>query len=263
MRASFPLKQDPQNPGPQPDDTAARCRAVRPEALGGSITNMLTRHQRLRAHAAVGFVTQWFHYELSRFLSLAEFTECALKDEQIALQSWLDAHEAGSAAEEADGLFLYLDDASDLKHVFPDLARGALVVAIVALFEAYLARQARAAGVWSGCAEKADDLRGLQRNVDFLETRASVRLPKQSDYWQGMRAIEKLRHLLVHSEGRVPEHNPGLRSSLEREGISIGEHGRIVLTRSSIVWVTETLGTLANEIDAAIRSSIGVPSEVA
>lgn len=220
---------------------------------------MLTKHQKLRAHATVGFSTQWFHCELSRSLSLAEFTERALKEEQAALERWLDAQGAGPATSEDDGLFLYLDSASDLKHEFPALARGALVITIVALFEAFLARQAQATAAFCGYPGKPNGLRGLGRKLEFLETQAAVQLPKQSEYWHGMKVVEKLRHLLVHSEGRLPEDNPELRFLFESEGIAVDESDRISLTPSSIEWVAETLGTLANEIDDAIRRSIGVP----
>jgi hypothetical protein len=220
---------------------------------------MLTRHQRLRAHAAVGFSTQWFHHELSHCHLLAEFTERTLEKEQAALQTWLNAQDAGLDTQDTDGLFLYLDDPSELKHIFPDLFRGALVVAIVSLFEAFLARQARAAGVWCGCPAEANRLRGLKRQLDFLETHAAVRLPKQSGYWQGMRTIEKVRHLLVHSQGRLPEGDEALRVLLEREGFSIDERDQILFPRAAIEWIAETLGTLANEIDNAIRSAIGAP----
>jgi hypothetical protein len=220
---------------------------------------MLTKHQKLRAHAAVGLSTQWFHRELSHSLSLAEFTERTLKEGQAALEWWLDAQDAGSATPEDEGLFLYLDSASDLKHTFPQLARGALVITIVALFEAFLARQAQVAGVLCSYADKANGLRGLRRKLEFLETYATVQLPKQSEYWHGMTVVEKLRNLLVHSEGRLSKDNPELRSLFKREGISVDENDLISLTPSSIEWVAETLGTLANEIDDAIRRSIGVP----
>ena len=220
---------------------------------------MLTRHQKLRAHATVGLSTQWFHCELSRSLSWVEFTERALKEEQSALERWLDAQDVGLATSEDEGLFLYLDSASDLKHTFPGLARGALVITIVALFEAFLARQVRAAGALCSYPGETNGLRGLRRKLEFLENHAAVQLPKQSEYWHGMKVVEKLRHLLVHSEGRLPEATPELRSLFEREGIAIDENDRISLTPSSIEWVAETLGALANEIDDAIRRSIGVP----
>jgi hypothetical protein len=208
----------------------------------------------------VGFSTQWFHYELSHFLSLAEFTERGLEEEQAEFQKWLDAQDARLDTKDTDGLFLYLNDASELKHTFPVLVRGALFVAIVSLFEAFLARQSRAAGAWCGYPAEANRLRGLSRQLDFLETCAGVSLPKQSDYWQGMRIIEKVRHLLVHSEGRLPENNAELRVVLERDGFSVGEHDQILFSRSAIEWEAETLGTLANEIDDAIRLAIGVPT---
>ena len=221
---------------------------------------MLTKHQRLRAHAAVGLSTQWFHHELSHFHSLAEFTERALEEEQAEFQAWFNARDSGLDTQRTGGLFLYLDDASELKHVYPALFRGALVVAIVSLFEAFLARQARAAGVWCGCPAETNRLRGLNRQLDFLETHAAVRLPKQSDYWQGMRTIEKVRHLLVHSQGRLPEADVALRDLLEHQGFSIDGQDQIQVPRAAIEWVAETLGTLAGEIDDAIRDAIGAPN---
>jgi hypothetical protein len=224
---------------------------------GGPGSIHVDKHQRTWAHAAVGLTTQWYHRELGQIQSFAHLAEHLLEREHSEFKAWLQAQDTGlEATGDQDFFDVYLDDVNQLSETLPSIARGALVVATFSLFESFVARLARVAAQWSGLSSGARKLRGLEDHLEFLRRIPSVRLPSDSSTWSDMRLIEKVRHRLVHAEGRISEDDTVLRPLLEAVGLSVNHRDQVVLTRAPIPWIAETLGELGNQLDSTLRTAI-------
>ena len=200
----------------------------------------------------------WLDFRFGELLDTVKLSERLLKEESAAFKARVNAMAAEMSEEAREEFYEFMgDEYWQIHERFPNILRRALFLYCYAEIEAYLNRMCHIAQRQYGLDLPLSKVtgKGIERAKLYLTKVAGVAFPSDSREWRELTNYNKLRNVLAHSEGRLPD--------VEREGHLrdyVDRHPHLELEFDGSIIIQE--GFCEEVVEAAFQFFKQLPKEL-
>ncbi len=143
---------------------------------------------------------------------------------------------------------------------FPNLQRRSTLITLFGLFENELDELCRFIREKQNLTVELKDITdsGIERSTRFLSKVAGLKRVKETRYWSKIKDIQKIRNLVVHSDGRLTDANGNPKkteeSIIKTTDYLNGVHN-VIIEKGFLKYVIQTFDSYFSHLDTQIKTT--------
>lgn len=200
----------------------------------------------------------WIRIGLDELSECSSSLESSMETEKKDLSNWIDKQLSKLTTEQKEEMAdWYSDDYWKIAEVIPNILRSSLFVSYYSFLESRLLVICQHLKQDHNYKLDPDDLRdtGIFRAKTYLKKVAGIKFPDNTRSWNEIVSYNRIRNLIVHDEGRVPEGSSAKKIESfikKKKWLKIDNMNRISFPEDFSAEVTKTLKDFIDEVIKAL-----------
>jgi hypothetical protein len=164
------------------------------------------------------FQLGWFRLTLEELRNASDFVETAIQRHRADLDARAEESKQTMSPEDWEQYVEFLsDEAYQIREVFPQTLRRALLVTAMSMLEVELERFCNRHKAALKLAIGPEDIggKGIFQSQRYLKKAIQIAFPDQTREWTEIGSLSRLRNAIVHRDGHVKDDNAELRRFIQ------------------------------------------------